>query len=309
MIHTLLLGRSLLDSLHLNLLNEEIISLNYPCGRGQPIWEIPPKRPLDGNEMKTYSQTYLARLVPMPRSIWLNSLQSMDLGNGIVYQSFEDIGFREPTATLIETKSELSLLSATISRSLWRDLAAICVKRSHNENHSGPLAFENTHSETDFRIWAGAMIFPAFNAKIGDIIESTYSLPGGLFTEFGRAAYERGVGLAEDRERTLAQAVKAYATTLKVDSPPYDSARQRYWTYVEQHLGNLFALARNHDLAADLEGSEWGQAVRAASLEAYNHTCHRQSPRQIQAYAEGLRRLTARKSSNPKSGKSPTNHE
>jgi hypothetical protein len=131
-------------------------------------------------------------------------------------------------------------------------------------------------------------------AKIEDVIESSYSLPPGMFTDFGRAAYEKGVAHAEEREGLLIQAVKAYANSLKVAAPAYDKARQQFWTRVEQHLSSLFDLARNIDLVADLPNSAWGKAVQSAVIDAYEHSCSRQTPRQIEAYAYGLRRLNFR---------------
>ena len=62
------------------------------------------------------------------------------------------------------------------------------------------------------------------------MVEATYSLPTGMFSEFGRAAYEKGVAYAEEREGVLIQSVKAYASLLKVASPAYYRARQQFWT-------------------------------------------------------------------------------
>lgn len=115
-----------------------------------------------------------------------------------------------------------------------------------------------------------------------------------MFSEFGRASYERGVAYAEEREGGLIQSVKAYASALKVTSPAYNRARQQFWTRVEQHLSALFDLARKTDLAADLPNCPWGKAVQAATFDAYEQCCPHQTPRQIEAYALGLRKLTFR---------------
>lgn len=123
-----------------------------------------------------------------------------------------------------------------------------------------------------------------------------------MFSEFGRAAYEKGVAYAEEREAVLIQSVKAYASTLKVASPAYDRARQHFWTRVEQHLSALFDLARNTDLAADLPNCAWVKAVQAAAFDAYEQSCPRPTPRQIEAYVLGLRKLTFR----PKTNIQPT---
>jgi hypothetical protein len=114
-----------------------------------------------------------------------------------------------------------------------------------------------------------------------------------MFSEFPRAAYEKGVAYAEEREGILIQSVKSYASTLKATSPAYAHARQQFWTRVEQHLADLFDLARKSDLAADLPNCSWGKAVKASAFDAYEQACPRQTPRQIQAYVLGLRKLTS----------------
>jgi hypothetical protein len=92
-----------------------------------------------------------------------------------------------------------------------------------------------------------------------------------------------------------------------VAAPAYNYARQFFWTRVEQQLSSLIDLARNTDLAADLPNCAWGKAVQDAAYAAFEQSCPRQSPRQIEAYALGLRRLNFRPKANPTSTK--TAHE
>jgi hypothetical protein len=229
----------------------------------------------------------------LSRAIQLNEGGiSIILANGLDYPVFP--AFREVSATIIKRTDELALLSASSSRSLWRQLPAITIKlRSKVDSTAGPLALNNLTGCSDAVLWLGALI-AAGNGKIVDVVESTYSLPAGMFSEFGRAAYKKGVAYAEEREGILIQSVKTYASTLKITSPAYARARQQFWTRVEQHLSALFDLARNRDLAADLPNCSWGKAVQAAVFDAYEQSCPHQTPRQIEAYALGLRKLTFR---------------
>ena len=165
---------------------------------------------------------------------------------------------------------------------------------------SGPPALNNLSIGADRVVWIGALV-AAGNGKIVDVVEASYALPAGLFTEFGRIAYERGVKYAEQGESSVIQAVKAYATELKVASPHSDRARQHFWTRVEQHLDALFDVARKLTPPDQFTASDWGQCVRAAAADAYEQTCPRQTPRQIQAFALGLRRLHSTAKANSKS--------
>ncbi|MCL4790032.1 MAG: type I-E CRISPR-associated protein Cse1/CasA, partial [Verrucomicrobia bacterium] len=299
MLHSLLLGENLLETIRLNLLTMETITDCYaPRGAGRPIWEAKLSKKLSNAELKALTQSYLGRLVPLARAIWLDSPKSMTLANALVYEGMEDSGFREPTATVVAKDSKVVPLSIRADKAIWRELPAICVKGRQADGVSGPLALRNPFPASGITIWSGAMIFPRKNAKIEDVVESAYSLPSGMFTELGRAAYERGIALAESFDDSgkgiLLRAVKEYSDKLKLSNPPYDRARQQFWTRVEQHLTSLFDLARNPDLVADLPNSAWGKAVAEAARAAYEQSCPRQTPRQIQAYALGLRKLTYR---------------
>ncbi len=297
MLHTYLLGPTILATLWLNQLTLETCDDCYnPQGMGRPLWEIWNSQKLAENDITLLTKSYLGRLVPLSRSIWLDSPTSMTLANGLAYDGFEDSGFREATATVVSMKECLGLLSAKSDRAIWRELPAVCISRRQADGVSGPLAFRNRIPDSGVRIWAGALIFPKKNAKIEDVIEAMYSLPPGMFSDNGRLAYQKGVAFAESiddpSKGPLVRAIKEYSSTLSVNTPPYDRARQHYWTRVEQHLSSLFELALNTDLVADLPISPWGKAVENAARAAYEQSCPRQSPRQIQAYALGLRRLT-----------------
>jgi hypothetical protein len=298
MLHTLLLGTSLLATLRMNLLTRETCDGCYdPHGMGHPLWEVWNSGKPTKQDEEILTQSYLGRLVPLARSVWLESQTEMSLANGLIYDGFLDSGFREATATVVSAKAKLWILKARTDRAVWRELASVCVKIRQTDGVSGPLAFRNPLPETDIVIWSGGLI--SDQAKIHDTIEAVYSLPAGMFNDMGRAAYERGVKHADEADQTLWKAVNAYAKSLKIDKPAYDRARQFFWTRVEQHLSSLIDLARNTNLAADLPNCAWGKAVQAAAYAAFEQSCPRQTPRQIEAYAHGLRRLNFRPKVNP----------
>lgn len=298
MVHALVLGRTLLETIHRNLLTKEIVVDSYGVeGWGTSIWDRPISNRQDASALANASMTYLGRLVPISRSIRLHDdgVQII-LANGIGYPLFP--AFREATSTIIRRKEELALLPASTSRSLWRQLGAVAVTRkAHADAASGPLALRHEHPVSSTSLWVGA--FVTDKAKIDDIVEATYSVPSCMFEDFGRLAYEAGVEHAEQGENALKQAVKTYATSLKVDAPAYDLAQRHFWTSVEQDLASLFALAAHPDLATDIPASAWGKSVRSAAHSAFERSCASGNPRQIQAFALGLSKLTFE-------GKAPT---
>ena len=293
MVHTLLIGGDLLQTLRLNLLTKETVSDNYGAtGWGKPIWEHSVKSADDKAAIHNATMTYLGRMVPLSRAVRFNEDGlSVILANGLDYPIFP--AFREATATIITRKDELAILPANPSRGLWRQLAAISVRRRASANQNGgPLSLNHEPGAQDAVVWVGALATD--KAKIIDTIESTYSIPTGMFSEFGRAAYEKGVAYAESFESALIQSVKTYSGALKIANPAYNSARQHFWGRVEQHLSSLFDIARSPDIVANLPGSAWGKDVQAAMYAAYEQSCPRQSARQLMAYSLGIHKLTIR---------------
>ena len=301
MVHTLLVGDSLLETMRLNLLTHEIIGDVPPRKLGRPIWEQVPAGAGDTAAVDNATSTYLGRLVPLARSIRLQPDGStMILANGLDYPLFP--AFREATATIIQRKDELGLLPASTGRSLWRQLGPITVRRkSASDPISGPLALMHNLQSNEVGFWIGALVTD--KAKIEDVVEGFHQIPRLMLDVPGRMAYERSVQHADSAESALIQAVKQFAGELKINNPPYDRARQCFWTRVEQSLPALFAVARELTTHEELPKSKWGQAVQAAALDAYRQVCPSQTPRQIQAHALGLRRLsfnTTSKSAKPK---------
>ena len=133
-------------------------------------------------------------------------------------------------------------------------------------------------------------------AKILDTVESVFHVPARMFDETGRAQYAKGVGYAQSRSRHLFVAVKVYGDAMKHDSPPTDRASRHYWNALDQQSTRLLTLVRD-DRSTDTEfggasPDPWTRAVRAALQNAFDAVCPRLTPRQIEAYAEGLRALS-----------------
>jgi len=298
MLHSFLLGETLLETIARNLLTKQIVADSIADGWGKPVWEMPVDKPSDTAAIRNATLSYLGRLLPLSRAIRLHeSGSTIILGNGLEYPILP--AFREATATIVLRKDEPAPLPASTGRSIWRQLHAITVKRrAKSDTVSGPLAFGLNSIDHAVSIWSGAFITD--KAKIEDVVEATYSMPPELFDPFGQAAYEAGVAHSETAATNLGKAIGSYSAALKIDSPAYDKdkGRQDFWTTVEQSLDALFAAAREKTAPEAFAASPWGRAVRDAALAAYERTCPRRTPRQLQAYVTGLRLLHAAPAAN-----------
>lgn len=297
MLHTFLQGRTLLETIHLNLLTKEAVSDLGPKYWGHPAWELPVTSARDKEAIANATGSYLGRLVPLSRAVRLDAGgREMVLANGLDYPLAPV--FREPAATLVMRDDGPAILGVSLGRSIWRQLSAIVVKRrSSTDLISGPLTLHNLDGSRSCTLWIGALATD--KAKIEDVVEAAYDVPAGMFQDTGRKLFEEGVALAGLWQEAVSKSVKAYAGTMKLEPVPYEHARQHFWTATEQHVHLLLKLAEKPKEAGDLKASPWGLAAKASAHAAFEFACPRQTPRQIQAYAIGLQQLSLPKPSDP----------
>ncbi len=306
MLHALVRGEDLLESIHLNLLNKHLIELALgPQKWGQPVWESMPNSPRDAANVANATNTYLGRLVPLSRAVRLEpDDRSVLLANALSYPVYPEA--REPTATVVvRTKKgqpERGVLRASLDKAAWRELHSLTVKAISQVSNGGPLALQNVSDDEPFDLWVGG--FVADQAKLVDTLESVFHVPATMLHDPNQRTYEAGVKHAEDVEFRLRRAVSVYHKELgdNLDRAEMRERRQQvqskaafqFWTDVERHVSDLLAVA--DDLAMlGLDNSwrktAWGQSVRRAAHAAYERACSHETSRQIRAYALGLKTL------------------
>ena len=315
MLHTLVRGDTLRETILRNCLDERTLENPQLGEMGRPIWEQFPKSPDDRPAVDNATRTYLGRLVPLHRTVWLaDDRAGFFLSQrGWEYPTFEQ--FREPTATVFtdQTKKEDRLLPASLHRAVWRELHALTVRQADAKGPGGSLVLRphvpsHADPEAEMCIWTGALVTD-YKAKVLDVVESVFHLPVRMFTVSGQQFYEQGVAYAQLRAGHLYKAVKAYGEAMKNDNPPVNRATRHYWNALDQQSTLLLALVRDTNLIdlrfGGASTDPWTAAVRAALHEAYDAVCPRLNPRQIEAYALGLRALSPApaKPKNPKPGK------
>lgn len=306
MLHALVRGRNLLETIHINLLSRSQVVQLYGEGRwGRPLWEQMPDDPAKGDSVRNATATYLGRLVPLSRAVLLNERSdTMVLANGLKFAPYPQ--WREPTATVVirQTKgqSERVLLRASLDRALWRELHSLTVKTVSQTSAGGPIALQNISKDQDFDLWVGWLV--ADQAKLVDTLESVFHVPAAMLTDPGQRTYEAGVKHAEAIEVRLRRAVSVYHKELgdNLDRAEMREQRQRvqskaafqFWTEVERRVNDLLAVAANPavlGLEKAWHKTAWGQAVWRAALAAFDRACPHETARQIRAYALGRKRL------------------
>lgn len=315
MIHAFLRGKNLTETIHLNLPTYEDVRFSYrELMIGKPVWESVPASVTDASRIANATKTYVGRLVPMTRAIRLHPAgERMLLGDGLTYPSYA-IGFpQEPTATVIVRKKaqteERGLLSYRPSKSLWRELASLVVKRNA-DGIGGPLSLRAIQDGEDCDLQVAALARD--KATIVDTAESIFHVPSKLFTLAGTEVYEAEVKNAESIASRLGWAVEGYRSEIdggwegrlksagpakgKLKAKLHSIATTHYWTAVEKNLSLLIThigVIGKDDAMPTREA--WRKMLFATACEAYRTACGQETPRQIRAFAKGWQRLTSKK--------------
>jgi CRISPR system Cascade subunit CasA len=304
MLHALLRGENLLATIHKNLMNKRQAEQFFgPDSWGIPVWELMPKRLTDTEAVRNASRTYVGRLVPLSRTIWLaDDCRSLLLANGLEYGSYPE--WREPSATIVIRNDERTVLPASIEKAVWRELHALTVK-AVGPKPGGPAALQNiSDDEKAFDLWVGGLV--ADQAKPVDTTESVFHVPAAMLAERSQMIYDGGVQWANTKGDRLRRAVTTYHKELgdNLDRPEMKNRRRQiqgnaaaqFWTDIEHAVPRLLELAatpENLGLKPEWNKTSWGQSVRRASQKAYERACPHETTRQIRAYALGLRTLWA----------------
>jgi len=315
MIHSFLRGKDLLGTIHLNLPTFEDIQFSYgERESGKPVWEMFPASMVDSARVKNATATYVGRLVPMTRLIRLHpSGERMLLGDGLVYPPFTDGFPPEPTATVVVRqngkKEERAVLSYRPTKALWREIAAVVVKRSA-EGPGGPLSLRAIQDGEECDLVVAALARD--QATIVDTVESVFHIPSRLRSTEGTAAYESEVKTAETAASRLGWAVETYRGEVdggwegklkgagpgkgELKAKLYSIATTHYWTTVEKNL----TLLMHHIEAIGTDDAmptrdAWRKMLFSAACEAYRIACGQETPRQMRAFAKGWPKLTTTK--------------
>lgn len=287
MLHTFLRGDLLLDTIHFNLQTRAQIQNLANMSWGCPFWELDRygKAQLDVN-----ASSYLGRLVSVPRAVrLLERSHQVVLAAGTRYAKLPLN--REPAGTLVEvgsgTGKHISYLSVNPEKHLWRELPSVLAV--HQADYPGGalcLVHLRTAGKATFDIWTGGLA--ADKAKLVDMAEWNMTLPAELLDTTVLARYQEGVAQANGAHGTLVYAIKTYSELQKADPVWRNKADQLFWSLLDASSGILVSCALEGDPQIQ---AQWMPVIHRSLLAAYSQSCPHTTPRQIQAYAQGLKIL------------------
>lgn len=306
--HTFVKGNILLETIYYNLLTKKEV-LSLPNGEwGKPIWDYFPSSAADSEAIKNAAETYLGRLVPLSRLIFLD--QSPNSTQCIIGPTPETIeyeqlpSFREPTTTVLIGKSNKSYyMSISSEKHIWRDLGSILSLSKGTGAGSAVvlnkiLIIPDASNNKAIDIWIGGLELGEQAAKLSDMVEWNLSLPIKLFGEPVLLSYQNGVEKAIAGENALRGAVNSYRRELKIESQLFQEASLKYWQFLDNYYQVLIDTACDESKSIE---DDWSKLINEAMDHAYQATCAHETPRQIQAFVAGKKILVIRKDQNEKS--------
>ncbi len=301
-LHTFILGETLLDTLHWNLL----CKTGSPCGVdqlpngkwGRPVWETMPASPKDEAAWDNAFTTYLGRLVPLTRLVSLTAAPGRCIF-GPLPKAFK-MGhlpmFREPSTTVVlSKKQEPFYFSVNSSRHVWRDLESVLALDRKDTSASGAVVLNRLAGQVQenqtVTLWTGGLETGATAAKLSDMVEWNITLPLELLQEDNLAVYTQGMELAQTGEFTLKKGVKTWADDQKLGTSPWPRAQALYWDLLNAQWPRLLEAVEDELPLAQT----WYPPVRKAMEAAYTQSCSHDSARQLRAFAKGRDRLKLKK--------------
>lgn len=322
-IYTFGRSKNLVSTIHINMNNYEDIYFSYGNNNsyiGMPIWEMPIDTPINEQSICNATKTYLGRLVPQTRILKIhNERKRVLFGAGFYYPKFQDDNAFYPdifASVVINKEQKRVYLGARKDKSVWRELHSIAVHAlSRTDGSRGPLWLHNIRNESCDVVTVAMLTNPSQAAEIVDLVESVCSIPMQLLNEFGRSTYESEVRTAESIARKLGWAIETYRLEIdggwesrlkiagsskwKLKDRLHSIATTHYWTAVEKSLDQLMATIESLGSEAFLESQKsWHSMLHASARDAYELACSQDTPRQLRAYAKGLKKLNSRQDEN-----------
>jgi CRISPR system Cascade subunit CasA len=295
MLHTYIRGENLLVTIWMNLLTKKMITEFPGMTFGRPIWEDNNIFKKDSKAARMSTLSYLGRLVPLSRAVFLNQSQkTFTLANGLAYPKLPVQ--REPCATVVRRgkgKNEKDMyIAVNLARHPWRELSSV-LSLSKTAVSGGAACLQHLiYIKSDrVDIWTGGMA--ADKGKILDVAEWNFSLPIEMLNTTELLIYEKGVELARKGEYSLREAVKAWHKEMAVDSKSisYEKALMSYWVLLDEQYPILIRCIGNSEPL----GNEWFPIICRAMNTAFANSCPHTTPRQIQAFAIAGQKLRLKK--------------
>lgn len=302
-LHAYLLGQTLLDTIHLNLMTEqELKALNvFVNGMGKPFWEKMPQGE-DDTRAREYCKSYLGELLPLDKFLLYNS-NGIIKTDGIHYPDMDRL--IDPALTRHSKEKRVCFVEADTDKHPWRELPSLLAfLDAENPAHNLTCFLSCRQKYSDIvHIWTGGMQVTTHTTKEqtisgrNDYVESEFVFPISGLNSNAFVRYRRCMETLDAYARILYSAVNGYYKRLQVAPAQCGSIARKataaFWERMEPRSQKIVDLTFGEapETALQAESVLWRQVLVAC----YDEACPHQTPRQLAAWAASTPNFSPKK--------------
>lgn len=295
LLHTLLQGDTLRQSLWLNVLTRERIAQNtrFLDGLGTAPWERMPAGE-DDAVARQLKSSVMGRLVPLCRFCLLTD-DGLHYSEGIAHASYKE-GVCDPTAAVNWSGKEPKALWTNPEKRPWRELTALLGFLAQQQSAGfecwqlAACVGRACDSVDAFAIWSGGLSVSSnageqFAKGGDDFVESLVSLQSSSLGEFWFTQLQAEMTALDELAKGLYGRVLGYFKTQLVDGGDLAAqATHLFWQLSERDFQPLLD-ACNQDAASAARRHQLRRRFADYAQQAYDRYCPKDTARQLDAWA------------------------
>ncbi|VVO99407.1 hypothetical protein PS862_02762 [Pseudomonas fluorescens] len=296
LLHNLLLGDNLQQSLWLNLLStKQIEQANiFPQGLGTAPWQQMPAGE-DCLVAQAHKQSLQGRLVPLCRFCLLTD-DGLHYSEGLAHPGYKE-GVADPTVAVNYTGKDPRALWADPEKRPWRELTALLsfFEQGRSQGFQSwqvRACVDRARDATAaFAIWSGGLRVSSnageqYASGNDDFVESVVWLRSDMLGEFWFAQLKAEMDALDELAKRLYGRVMAFFKEQKVDGGKLAAqATHLFWQLNERNFQELVDSC-NPDEQGLLQRQRLRKRFADYCHQAYDRFCPKETARQLDAWAK-----------------------
>ncbi|MCB1704624.1 MAG: type I-E CRISPR-associated protein Cse1/CasA [Halioglobus sp.] len=296
LLHTFLIGKSLQQSVWLNLLTQQQVGQMkiYSAGVGIAPWEKMPAGE-DCLVARTLRDSLIGRLLPLSRFCLLTD-DGMHYSEGIAHAGYKD-GMVDPSMAVNYSGTDPKALWVDPEKRPWRALTALLGFIQQSEGHSFQCwqvrcSLDRARDQVKlFALWSGGLRVSSnageqYVSGTDDFVESEIWLHSDMLGQSWFTHLKHEMDALEDLARNLYGRVMGYYKELTVDGGKWaPQATNLFWQLCERNFQQLVDHC-DQSGPAKAERRKLRRRFSGYAHQAYNLSCPRDTARQLSAWAK-----------------------
>lgn len=295
LLHSLLQGKSVQESLWLNLLTREQVeqSQRFPAGIGVALWQQMPAGE-DDAVARDLKNSLMGRLLPLCRFCLLTG-EGLHYSEGIAHPNYKE-GMWDPTVAVNRSGKENKALWVNPEKRPWRELTALLGFLAQRQGAS----FECLQLAAgvgracaiveSFAIWSGGLRVSSnageqYASGTDDFVESVIWVHGEALNQLWFDQLQAEMTALDELAKGLYGRVIAYFKSQLVDGGDLAAqATHLFWQLCERDFQRLLDHCEQGEAHADTR-RQLRRRFAGYAQQAYDRYCPKETARQLDAWA------------------------